>query len=374
MAVKIALDTSAVPDQPAGAGRYVVELARRLPGRGMDTTLVTRVGDASRWREYSPQSHVAAQVPNSRVARLIYEATRLGTSEVARAADVWHGPHYTMPRHGSTPCVVTIHDMTFFTNPEWHERAKVFFFRRAIAYAAEHARAIVSVSEYTSRLIDELLVGHAPVVVAPLGVDLERFKLRAEGDEETLRDHGLQTGVDYFLFVGTFEPRKGIDVLLDAFTTVARETPDVELWLAGQHGWGVAEVEAHLARHPAAARIRRLGFVPDAALAPLLRSSRAAVYPSRGEGFGLPVLEALACGVPVVTTRGTVMEEVAGPAAILTAAGSAPDLARAMLELLEQTREQRDESARRGRDRAETFTWARCVDQHLVAYHLARGE
>ena len=372
--MKLALDASAVPDQPAGAGRYVVELARRLPGRGIDTTLITRRGDDVRWRQYSPDAHVAPLVPQARVARLAYEATRLGRSDVARASDVWHAPHYTMPRQGSTPCVVTIHDMTFFTNPEWHERAKVLFFRRAISYAAQHAQAIISVSEFTARLIDELLEGHAPVVVAPLGVDLDRFSLDAVGDDEKLRAHGLSSVVDYFLFVGTFEPRKGIDVLLDAFTEVARENPHVELWLAGQHGWGIDKVEARLSTHAAASRIRRLGFVPDDALAPLLRASRAAVYPSRGEGFGLPVLEALACGVPVVTSRDTVMEEVAGPAATLTAAGSAPDLARAMLELLEISPDQRRHAALVGRDRAETFTWARCVDQHVVAYHRARGD
>ncbi len=372
--MRLALDASAVPIQPAGAGRYVVELARRLPGRGIETTLVTRNGDEGRWSDYAPGAHVAPRVPRRRVARLMYEATRLGVTDVARAADVWHAPHYTMPRRGSTPCVVTIHDMTFFTNPEWHERAKVAFFRRAITYAAQHAAVIISVSEYTARLINELLDGHVPVIVAPLGVDLERFRVENTGDVEALRRHGLSSHGDYFLFVGTFEPRKGIDVLLDAFTEVARENPDVELWLAGQHGWGIDEVEARLSTHPAAARIRRLGFVPDDALAPLLRQSRAAVYPSRGEGFGLPVLEALACGVPVVTSRDTVMEEVAGPAATLTAAGSAPDLARALLALLEQDPHQRSEEARRGRERAETFTWSRCVDQHLVAYHRARGE
>jgi glycosyltransferase involved in cell wall biosynthesis len=372
--MRIALDTSAVPIQPAGAGRYVVELARRLPGRGHDTTLVTRRGDDARWRAYSPKSHVAPLVPRARVARLIYEATRLGTSDVARASDVWHGPHYTMPHHGSTPCVVTIHDMTFFTNPEWHERAKVAFFRRAITYAATHAKAIISVSEYTARLIDELLEGHAPVIVAPLGVDLARFRFESDADQGALELHGLVSDKSYFLFVGTFEPRKGIDVLLDAFTEVAKDDPDVELWLAGQHGWGVQEVEARLSTHPAASRIRRLGFVPDDALAPLLRRAKAAVYPSRGEGFGLPVLEALACGVPVVTSRDTVMEEVAGPAATLTTAGSAPDLARTLLELLAQSPEDRAQTARLGRERAETFTWARCVDQHLVAYHRALGE
>ena len=371
--MRLALDASAVPDQPAGAGRYVVELARRLPGRGLDTTLVTRRGDDVRWHDYSPEARIAPRVPRARVARLFYEATRLGTSDVARAAEVWHGPHYTMPRLGRTPSVVTIHDMTFFTNPEWHERAKVAFFRRAITYAATHAKAIISVSEYTARLIDELLVGHAPVVVAPLGVDLERFTPDAVADEETLARHGMRLGVRYILFVGTFEPRKGIDVLLDAFTSVASEFPDVELWLAGQRGWGVAQVETRLATHPAAARIRRLGFVPDDALAPLLRGALAAVYPSRGEGFGLPVLEALACGTPVVTTRDTVMEEVAGPAATLTSSGSAPDLSRAMLGVLTQGAAARAADARRGRARAETFTWSRCVDQHLVAYHLARG-
>ena len=372
--MRLALDASAVPDQPAGAGRYVVELARRLPGRGVDTTLVTRRGDAARWHDYSPQARVAPLVPRARAIRLTYEATRLGASALARGVDVWHGPHYTMPRQGSTPCVVTIHDMTFFTNPEWHERTKVAFFRRAIVYAAQHARAIISVSHSTARLIDELLEGHAPVIVAPLGVDLGRFSLDSSGDAEVLQRHGLDSGAQYFLFVGTFEPRKGIDVLLDAFDQVSQKNPDVELWLAGQHGWGITGVEARLSTHPASSRIRRLGFVPDDALAPLLRNSCAAVYPSRGEGFGLPVLEALACGVPVVTSRNTVMEEVAGDAATLTTAGSAPDLSRAMFDLLELSAAERARGVRRGRDRAETFTWARCVDQHLVAYHLARGE
>ncbi|MBU6515173.1 MAG: glycosyltransferase, partial [Acidobacteria bacterium] len=121
-------------------------------------------------------------------------------------------------------------------------------------------------------------------------------------------------------------------------------------------------------------RIRRLGFVSDDVLAPLLRSSKAAVYPSRGEGFGLPVLEALACGVPVVTSRDTVMQEVSGDAATLTPAGSAPDLAQALAQVLAQSSDERARLARRARERAETFTWSRCVDQHLVAYHLARGD
>jgi len=146
VAVKLASTRRRSPINPRG-GSLRSGTGAASPGRGIDTTLITRRGDDARWRQYSPDAHVAPLVPRARVARLAYEVTRLGRSEVARTADVWHGPHYTMPRQGSTPCVVTIHDMTFFTNPEWHERAKVIFFRRAIAYAAQHAQAIISVSE-----------------------------------------------------------------------------------------------------------------------------------------------------------------------------------------------------------------------------------
>ena len=372
--MRVVLDASAVPAKPAGAGRYIVELARRLPARDVDTTLVTRRGDVARWRDYSPRAEVAPLVPTSRAARLGYEALLLGRSATSRGADVWHAPHYTMPHGGPTPHVVTIHDMTFFTNPEWHERHKVAFFRRAIAYSARHAKVLVSVSAFTARLLDEIIPDHAPVVVAPLGVDLERFALEGADDARVLREQGVATEVPYFVFVGTFEPRKGIDVLLDAFERVSREVPEVELWLAGQHGWGISQVEARLASHPAAARVRRLGFVADEALAPVLRRSLAAVYPSRGEGFGLPVLEALACGVPVITTRDTVMEEVADHAAVLTDAGSASSLANALLDVVGLSPDARRTLALVGRARAETFTWERCVDQHLVAYHEARGD
>ena len=176
LAMKVALDVSAVPPRIAGAGRYIAELAVRLPECHVDTTLVTRRDDAARWSECSPHASLASIVPNARAARLAYEAWVLGTSHVARDVDLWHAPHYTMPRRWSTPTVVTIHDLTFFTNPEWHERTKVTFFRRAITFAAQHARVLVSVSAFSARLLEEILPAHAPIVVAPLGVDLAHFQ------------------------------------------------------------------------------------------------------------------------------------------------------------------------------------------------------
>jgi len=107
-----------------------------------------------------------------------------------------------MPRHSSTPTVVTIHDLTFLTNPEWHERSKVPFFRRAIAYAATHADVLVTISEFTARQLDEQVPEHAPVVVATLGVDLERFSADSSGDAELLRAHGLAAERPYVFFLG----------------------------------------------------------------------------------------------------------------------------------------------------------------------------
>jgi glycosyltransferase involved in cell wall biosynthesis len=371
--MKVAIDVSAVPQKIAGAGRYVAELARRLPEAEVTTTLVTRRGDTQRWRDLSPKADVRGLVPNARVARLANEAWFLGSSAAARAADLWHAPHYTMPHRGSTPTVVTIHDLTFFTNPEWHERSKVAFFRRAITYSAQHARVLVSVSAFSARLLEEIIEVHAPIVVAPLGVDLARFRPLAEHDPTIFGDHGLKMDARYVLFVGTVEPRKGLDMLLEAFSEVARHDDDVELWLAGQAGWGVGPIEAEMATHPFHSRIRRLGFVDDELLPALYRQARAVAYPSRGEGFGLPVLEAMASGASVVTTQGTVMAEVAGDGARLVPAGDAEALATALVEVLESSDEDRAQWAARARDRAELFTWETCVSQHLVAYGLALG-
>jgi glycosyltransferase involved in cell wall biosynthesis len=373
--VKVALDVSAAPPRLAGAGRYIYELARRLPTAGVATTLVCRRGDARRWSEWSPEASVAALVPAARAARLVYEAVSLGTSGTARDVDVWHGPHYTMPHRGRTPTVVTIHDLTYFTNPEWHEKSKAIFFRRAISYAASHARVLICVSDFTARQLDQFVPEHAPIVVAPHGVDLVRFTPDGRDDASLLGAYQLSATARYVFFVGTAEPRKGLDVLLAAFGDVARSDPDVELWLAGQSGWGLKNFGAEIAQHPAASRIRRLGFVDDEILPVLLRGSGAVVYPSRGEGFGLPVLEAMACGASVVTSAKTVMAEIAGGTATLVDAGNATALAQALSRTLALSDEERAQRSALARARAQDFTWDNSMAKHLEAYELAaRGD
>ncbi|MDE3107040.1 MAG: glycosyltransferase family 4 protein [Acidobacteriota bacterium] len=372
LVVKVALDVSAVPPRIAGAGRYVAEVAARLTPLGVETTLVTRRDDLDRWRTRAPQTTLAPLVPTNRVGRLLYEATRLGSSPVARQADIWHAPHYTMPRRASTPVVVTIHDLTFFTNPEWHERAKVIFFQRAIRYAAAHATELICVSAYTARQLHDVLAPSVPVSVAPLGVDHARFHPRDERDEGDLTRAGLATTTPFLLYVGTLEPRKGVDVLLRAFAELAREDAELELWIAGQAGWAVGPISEQLRTHPYANRVRRLGFVDEVVLPALFRRARVVVYPSRGEGFGLPVLEAMACGASVVTSRDTVMAEVAGDSAVLCRAGDANDLASALSGVLHEDRDVTTARQRAAAARAQGFTWEATMQTHLEVYERAR--
>jgi len=371
--MKVALDVSAVPPHVAGAGRYIVELARRVPARVESLTLVTRREDDERWRAYSPTTDVEPLVPSRRAARLAYEAWLLGRSQSARAVDVWHSPHYTMPRLRATPTVVTIHDLTFFTNPEWHERSKVLFFRRAITYAAARAQVLICVSDFTARQLSDIVPTQVPVVVAPLGVDLDAFTPDGTRDDAIFQRHELEIDVPFVLFLGTLEPRKGLDVLLEAFRYVTQDEPTLELWIAGQAGWAMKDLDDVIAQHPGASRIRRLGFIDEELVAPLLRRARVVAYPSRGEGFGLPVLEALACGAQVVTTSDTVMADVGSTAVLLAGSGDAAGLASQIVGALRLDESQRAAHSRIARSRAETFSWERCIDRHLEAYELARG-
>jgi len=361
--MRVGLDVSAVPESPAGAGRYIVELARRLPSVVDELQIVSRHGDQQRWAQISPSAAVAGIVPDTRPGRLVYEALRLARTDVVRAVDVWHSPHYTMPGRMERPVVVTIHDMTFFTHPEYHERSKVPFFTRAIKRAATKASCLIAVSDFTAREIDHFLSPSVPVVVAPHGVDLERFS----PDVVPSR----RFGAPYVLFVGTLEPRKGIDVLLRAFDTIGRVDAGVELVIAGQSGWRVDNVVDRIDQHPFVSRIHRIGYVSDDELAPLIRGARVVAYPSRGEGFGLPVLEALACGAPVVTSKDTVMADVAGTAATLVPVGDSKQLARSLLDVLALDEQSLRQISLVGRTRAEAFTWENSVAQHVKAYETA---
>jgi glycosyltransferase involved in cell wall biosynthesis len=323
---------------------------------------VARAGDEARW-----PAPVVARAPALRPVRLGWE--QVGLPRVVRSvgAEVHHGPHYTMPLALGVPAVVTIHDLSFFTHPEWHQRTKVAFFRAAIRTSARRAAALVAVSAATAARLHELVRPRVPVHVIPHGVDHRRFGPDDPGEDEAAR---ARTGVTppYVAFLGTLEPRKDVPTLVRAFDRIAGSRPDLSLVLAGARGWGVDAVDEAVAGATHKDRIRLLGYLPEGDMPAVLRGAAAVAYPSLEEGFGLPVLEALACGVPVVTTSGTVMEEVAAGAALLAQPGDERDLAGALEAALDGGGDRR----RLGLEVAARHTWSASAAAHTEVYRSVR--
>ncbi len=371
----LVLDVSAVPPSPAGAGRYIVELAGLLSRRDeVSLTLVTRWDDTERWRSLRPDLRLIATVPASRPARLAYERVWLGRRlrrEPQETLEVYHGPHYTLPAGLSSGRVVTVHDLTFLEHPEWHETAKVRFFQSAIRRSAREADVVVCVSGTTAARLADLVEVAGEVVVAEHGVDHDRF--RPGPVDRALLPEGLVAEDELVVHVGTLEPRKGVVDLVRAFEGVAARRPLARLLLAGLPGWGADEIEVAVASSPAAGRIHRLGWVPDEAVVALMRAARVVVYPSYEEGFGLPALEAMAVGAPLITSEGTAMAEFAGEAAWLAPPGDPQSLARALDAVLDAPPEQLARRVEEGIARAARFTWERTAAIHLEAYELARA-
>ena len=334
-----------------------------------DLIVVTRRDDTERWRAHG---EVHPSAPAARPARLVWEQTSAPAVARRTGADVWHGPHYTMPLRSPVPTVVTVHDLTFFDHPEWHERSKVLVFRRMIRQSAKRADALVCVSDRTAARLRELVDVKGRVVVVPHGVDHYRFTPDGDpaADLAALRLFGVRP--PYVVHLGTIEPRKNVAGLVRAFARIREAHPELRLVLAGVRGWGVTEVDRVIEGAGVAALVDRLGYVPDEVVPAMLRRASAVAYPAFEEGFGLPVLEGLACGATVVTSGDSVMEDIAGDAALLAPPGDDVALAETLLRALDGSSEvERLRAA--GPVVAAGFTWDAAAAAHADLYlSLAR--
>jgi len=370
----VGIDVAAIPVEALGAGQYTVELVRALDRRAdLALTLVARRDDVSRWREIAPRAFILGAAPSSRVLRLAWEEVGLSATRRRRPERfaVLHGPHYCLPAWAGGPSVVTVHDLTWVDHPEWHERSKVAYFSRALRLAARRAEVIVCVSQATADRYTQLFGTARPVVVVPHGVDHARFspdEPTVGYDERVLHDLGVRQ--PYVLHTGTLQPRKDLPTLVTAWDKVAGRRGELSLVLAGGTGWDTEEIDRAIASSAHVERIARLGHVSDEAVAVLVRRAAVVAYPSLEEGFGLPALEAMACGAPLVTTARSVMAEVARDAALLVEPSSPVELAEAIDAVLDGG-EEVERRSRSGRTTAATYTWQRCAEGHVEAYCTA---
>lgn len=373
--LRIGLDATPLLGPRTGIGRYVDSLLRALARRAAEdggSTELAAVAVTLRGRATLPQllpAGVRTAGPPM-PARLLHRAwRRLSVPTVTSLAgrmDVFHGTNFVLPPTGRAAGVVTVHDLSFLRTPHTVTAASRAFADLVPRSLRRAAVVLTPSAAVAAEIAETYRIGKDRLVVTPLGVDSAWFD--AAPPDAPLRE-SLGLPERYFLFAGNLEPRKNLPLLLAAYREVLGADPDAPpLVLAGPPGWGPALDTTGIPP----ARLHFLGYVEDAALRRVVAGATALVYPSAYEGFGLPPLEAFACGVPVIAADLPVVEEVLGPDRSLAArvpAGDRDRLAEALLARASSADPPGAAEARRAR--ARNFDWDATAAATQSAYSIA---
>lgn len=363
--LRIAVDASAVPREMAGAGVYTCQLVRALAEVAGEHRLTVFARPELFDDLVSETFDVVHLRPRSRAGRLLWEQTRLPWLLRRMGVDVLHSPHHHTPLLlPGVRRVVTFHDVTFLLLPERYPIARRVFMRGVTRGAARVADAIVTPSEAVRRdVIRELGLAPERIVAIPEAAGAHFHSVDAETAERVRQTYRLPD--TYVLSVGSLEPGKNRSRLIRAFDRVREE--GVELVIVGQPAWRYEDDGSLVEQLGLAGVVRFLGYVPDDDLPGLYAGATLLAFPSLYEGFGLPVLEAMASGTPVVTSNGSAMAEVAGDAALLVDPLDTDALAAAMSRLLSDEA-LREELRARGAKRAGRYSWERTAMETLAVY------
>lgn len=334
---------------PGGTGRYTAELARALAAAAPPGAVVTGV---SAWHRDVRAARIAGVAGPRRLPaprRLLAEAWSCGFGPRVAGADLVHAPTPLAPPHRDVPLVVSVHDTVPWSHPEALTPRGVRWHRRAVGRAAAVADALVVPTEAVRRELAAVVPARRVEVV---GEGADSLQLPPD---EAARAARLELPTDYLVTLATFEPRKGLDIAVTALAHAG--APRLPLLVVGQPGWGGVDPTG-LARRAGlpAGRLRVLGRLDDADLAVVLSRASAAVVPSRAEGFGLPALEAMALGTPVVVSDAPALVEVTGGAALVVPREDPAALAAALGQLADDPG-LRQALADAGARRAAQYTW-----------------
>lgn len=351
----IALDTQSTIGRPTGIGQYTSHLLAAL-------------------RHVAPQ-HTYLEVawgkaPSMRLHnRLLWQQFQAPYRARTLHADLLHTPGFDAPFWKPCPVVLTCHDLIGMIFPRNLPPVARLYWARWLPYSVRFADAVIADSQATQEDMVRLLgLDPARIKVIPLGVDLAIFEPQCTSEIERVRTKfGLPD--DYLLFVGTLEPRKGIDTLIDAFAAVHAVEPGLNLVIAGKRGWYWQALLTRITDLGIAPFVHVLDYVPETDLSALYSGATVFVLPSRYEGFGLPVLEAMACGVPVITTNTSSLPEVTGDAGIMIPADDQVALADTINTVIGQSALQAEMRAR-GLERVQRFRWETAAEATVDIYEL----
>lgn len=369
-AVRLGIDSrDAFAPRPRGVGKSLAMLLRRLLPRleGWDVRLYTRRDDGARW---SGARVRRIDLRGDRIAA--WENIRLPIAALQDRLDLLHCPGQTMSYLAPCPIVLTVHDVIPLRIGDGWSRGQVAAFRRALGRAVHRARRIIAVSHFTKRdLLDLFPVAEDKIDVVPWGIEAPAAPSPPAAWAALSQTHRIRG--PFFVCFGGDAPRKNVPRILEAFgrflPTVGR---DAQLVLLGVTGRAETAYRGLADRLGVADNVVVLGYVDDRAVAALLERAEALVFTSLYEGFGLPILEAMAVGTPVITSNVTSMPEVAGDAAILVDPTDPEAIAAAIHACYANDRRRADLRAR-GLDRVRSFSWDRAAGQTLATYGRALG-
>lgn len=372
--MRIGLDGLPLTAAKTGVGHYTYELARALasaePSGEFEILYPSTYATVRPDAPNSPLLPPNLKLNRVRVGPMGRHWWSAGLPRYIRRShlELFHGTNYDVPLWRRCATVLTIHDLSQLLHPETHEKRRVSRARRRLPLMSRTADAIITPTESVRVDVCELLKVSPGKVFAIPEAARACFKPMSFAETADARCR-LGIGDNFLLTVGTLEPRKNLAVLISAFAELARERPEnaIQLVIAGGRGWLSSPLLEAIEKSPVRDRIVLTDYLHDDELQALYSSCRAFVYPSIHEGFGLPPLEAMACGAAVIASRIPALEETTGAAALLFDPKSISELTGNILALIDNENARR-ELAAAGQRRAAEFSWDRTAQQTLQVY------
>jgi alpha-1,3-rhamnosyl/mannosyltransferase len=375
--MKIIISVDSLSNKMTGIGRYTWELVQGLKASPeIDELLYFSrfrfVRDVVRPVSHNGKAPPARRGPLFRASRSIFQLA----SPIVQAFQfcafsgwIYHSPNFYLPNFPGRR-LATIHDLSILRFPEYHPNDRVVHLSKEIPKAIEKADLIITDSIYIRReILERFRASPSKIIAIPLSCD---GNFRPRGSEESgprVSIFGLEYGM-YALFVGTIEPRKNLSNLIEAYGRLPEDLRSrYPLALVGHSGWKSGPIHEKIRRAEEEGWLRYLGYIDEDILPHLYSGARCFLLPSRYEGFGLPILEAMASGIPVLTSPDSAMEEVAGGAARYCAPDDLESMCRVIAALLSDE-PLRNELIRISLQRAKEFSWEKTVAETIAAYRL----
>ncbi|HNT33460.1 MAG TPA: glycosyltransferase family 1 protein [bacterium] len=380
--MKIGIDISETTGEKTGVGYYTTHLVEALAA-------VDRVNQYTLYPVFFdnfPPTYDRATCPEQdnfslfgkslsrRKLTHLWHKSGMPKEQLFGQQDVFHSTTFSSPELTESSLIVTLYDLSFWTHPQCHRPINRRYCAERCCLAARRASRLIAISEATKRdILKYLHVPEERVVVTPLAAH-PRFRPVEDAwcKHQVLMKYGLLT--DYIFSLGSLEPRKNIATLIRAYSALPdRLRRTTHLAIAGAKGWKNSNLFALIEQLSLGDCVKVLGYVPDDDLPALYSSASVFVYPSLYEGFGLPALEAMACGAPVIVSNTSSLPEVVGTAGIQIEPTDVEALTQAILRVLLQP-DLSEELRRKGIEQAHRFSWQRTAELTLQAYVDAAAE